>query len=195
MQPVVILGSGPSLDGFDYSTLTGFRVIAVNDAGIRQYPAAHTLISTDLGWWQRVSDEDLRRFEGARIICTDMPMDKVCRDERIEYYRRERKPGISGAARTLHGMYSGVHAAINLAVHDRAQKIVLLGVDLKPEGTRKYTYGGEITPRTLRQFENMRGAISSTAPFLRALHIDVINGSPDSALTCWPRCRPEECFA
>ena len=194
---VYILGSGMSLDGFDYKKLDGRRVIAVNDAGLRQYPQAHTLISTDAGWWRRRSGE-LGAFRGDRIICTEPEVVSGVHDERLVIMRRLRQFGLSDETGILHGIFTGVHAAINLAAHELARRIVLLGVDLRADdvGGRKYTYPGEerTTIRTDRQFEQMRRALESCALPLARKGISVLNASPISALTCWPLCAPHEAF-
>lgn len=188
-ETVYLLGSGPSLDGFDYSLLEGRRVIAVNNAGLCQYRRADVLISTDMRWWQE-SAHKLHLFHGDTLISTEgagIP------DPRIRVMARRRKSGLSFERHILHGIYTGMHAAINLAVHFGAARIVLLGVDLRGAGERKYTYGGQITPRTARQFANMKAALESTAPALKGKNIDVVNASPDSALEIWPRCPPQAC--
>lgn len=196
---VVILGSGPSLDGFDYGLLSGRSVIAVNDAGLLQYPESGTLISTDLWWWMSViaGQRSLALSRAAEILCTEENCYAEVRsvDARVRYVRRVRKAGLSDQPSCLHGIYTGAHAALNHAFLNGAQRIVLLGVDLKPAGARKYTYGGDVTPRTARQFVNMMAVLESCAVPLAQAGVKVVNGSPDSALTCWPRMRPEEALA
>jgi len=186
-----ILASGPSLDGFDYTRLAGKNVIAINDAAFYQFAAAPILISTDPHWWQSVArgDRKLTQWKGDTLICTEQDAAAGIYDPRMIRKNRKRIFGLSDDPAVLHGIFTGVHAAINEAVHRRATEIVLLGVDLKcgDEGERKYTYGGSTTCRTPRQFKNMIRALESCAPVLKKKKINVINASPDSALTCWRR--------
>lgn len=188
----VILASGPSLDGFNYDLLKGFYVVAINDAGLIQYPDAHTLISTDLRWWQSVYEgkRSLAQSKAKRIISTELPRSSL-QDERVIFKLRERKEGLSSNCNVLHGRFTGVHSAINLAVHEGKKAIVLLGVDLKTAGQRKYTYGGHKTIRTARQFSQMYYALKSCVDDLKARGVKVYNGSPDSALDFWPKFTPE----
>ncbi|MGB4107765.1 MAG: hypothetical protein WBK55_08225 [Alphaproteobacteria bacterium] len=185
--PVFILGSGPSLDGFDYDQLDGENVIAVNDAGFEQFSNASILISTDERWIRNNSDQ-LTLFNGELIVFTE-PCEHVI-DRRARFMTRRREFGLSQQPHALHGLFTGVQSAINLAVHLACREIVLLGIDLKPDGQRKYTYGGTVTPRTIRQFANMKRALESTVAPLKRLGIDVLNASADSALECWPRTFP-----
>lgn len=195
----IILGSGPSLDGFDYRCLDGRNVIAVNDAGLIQYPAAQTLISTDERWWMSVAQgqRSLSLSKANRIICTEIEAFSLIQaiDGRVRFVHRKRQAGISNDFSCLYGMYTGVHAALNLAVQDGAQRIALLGIDLRPSGKRKYTYGGQITERTQRQFLAMKDVLEHAAQDLARMRVSVLNGSPDSALTCWPRMTPQEAVA
>lgn len=192
----VILGSGLSLDGFDYGLLSGHNVIAVNDAGLLQYPKAQTLISTDRRWWLSVlrGERRLEQSRATRIICTESDCFAAVHsfDARLLYMMRHRRQGLSNDMNVLYGMYTTVHAAINLAVHEGARKIALLGVDLGTAEKRKYTYGGQTTLRTPFQFAAMKAALESCAPLLSRMNIKVINGSPDSALQCWRRTTPEK---
>lgn len=194
---VYILGSGLSLDGFDYDLLADKKVFAINDAGLLQYPEAHTLISTDAGWW-RSRHARLGEFRGVRLVCTEPELASMVDDRRLVLMRRVRQFGLSSEVNVLHGIFTGVHAAINLAAHELVRQIVLLGVDLFAEapGGRKYTYpaAAATTARTARQFESMRAALESCAGPLARKGIEVINASPASALECWPRCPPAAAF-
>lgn len=201
---IVILGSGPSLDGFNFIRLLGREVVAINDAGLKLCPNASTLLSTDARWWMsvRTGERSLSAFKGACIVCTDFEFMTAggISDRRLLYRARKRAMGLSPDPKTLHGVHTGVHAALNYAAHrieagESSGPIVLLGVDLKPDGARKYTYGGAVTPRTDGQFARMREALESCVKPLHKRGIAVVNGSPDSALTCWPRCSPEAALA
>lgn len=196
-EKVIILGSGPSLDGFDFRALSGRKTIAVNDAGTILYPCADVLIGTDRRWWNNLAHRwrggCVGSYLGPIMVCTEPDAAVgIEGDKRLVFMRRARLPGISRNPAILHGLYTGVHAAINLAALCGARKIVLLGVDLKPDGDRKYSYGGSVTPRTAEQFLLMRGALESCAPDLERLGIAVINGSPDSALRVWPLMSAED---
>lgn len=85
------------------------------------------------------------------------------------------------------GMNSGA-AAINLAVHFGAARIVLLGYDMGRAGSRTHFFGEH--PNGLRA-DSPYGAFiecfQSMVEPLKALGVTVINCSRQTALECFPR--------
>src|SRR5699024_2682498 len=108
--------------------------------------------------------------------------------------RMERRQGDAyGKARALQGLsedkntiHTGNSAfgAMGLAYHLRPKRIVLLGV----AGTQERRIAGGCS-RTLRHLPEL---FSSAVPQLQKRKIDVVNGSPDSRVACFPRTTPQE---
>lgn len=93
------------------------------------------------------------------------------------------RPGVLGW-----GGNSGFHA-LNLAVQFGAQRIVLVGYDMHVSAGEHW-HGRH--PRGLnnpdaRNTARWRRALDGVAPELSALGIEVLNASPTSALTAYPR--------
>ena len=108
--------------------------------------------------------------------------------------RMERRQGEAyGKARALQGLSEDKNAihtgnsafgALGLAYHLRPQRIALLGVD----GTQERRVDGGYS-RTLKHLPEL---FASAVPQLHERKIEVVNGSPDSRVMCFPRMTPQE---
>lgn len=184
---VVCLATGPSLTVADVEWVRGrARVIAVNDA-YRWAPWADALYATDVAWWLA--------HQGART-CTG---EKWSIAHPTWQGRRERFPEVTVLANTgvtgletdpsgiRHGKNSG-YAAVNLAVHYGAARIVLVGYDMgHPPGGRSHFAGhsGQLVRRS--PYADFRTTFQTIVAPVRALGIELVNCSRESALTCVPR--------
>jgi hypothetical protein len=197
-RPVAIIGGGPSLARFDFSRLQGrFTVLAVN-ASIFDLPWADAGFSIDRRaariWWPRlitevhmplvfaVPDPWLVNFAGA-------PTPNMTFIRRVQSLAFSEHPAQIAAGGT-----SGF-GALNYAVLKGAQKIVLLGFDYGPRAgvwhhnQQHYAFphrqnGGDWA-QWARNFDGV-------APGLKARGIEVLNASPASAITAFPRVSIEE---
>jgi hypothetical protein len=97
-----------------------------------------------------------------------------------------------------HGSNSG-YAAINLAFLFGAEKIILLGYDMKCEGEQRHWHarpdgwGAEYFNNVL-QHEFLPLFDFLIKP-LESAGVTVINATPNSALTCWPRMALEQALS
>lgn len=206
-QTCVVIAGGPSLGDirskvlFDFSILAETdprpKVITVNDAW-RIYPSADVFYFCDASWWNRqvavnpwafvgpysFSQMIYRGFwvTGGPTTPPDHPQIHVLGMTGQRGF--EEDPGY-----LRHGSNSG-YQAIHLAAHFGAQKIVLMGFDMKiGAGGRTHwhddsrespgAFGKTLTQSFLPHF-------SSLAEPLRRRGVQVINSTPDSALTVWP---------
>ena len=78
-------------------------------------------------------------------------------------------------------------AAINLAVHLAAGKIVLLGIDQKtqPDG-RHWHHAPHPWKSTANCWQRQQSDLPKIATDLQAINIPCVNASPGSALALWP---------
>lgn len=85
--------------------------------------------------------------------------------------------------------------ALNLAVQFGARKIILAGFDMTDDsGVHWYgrnTWSGANNP-DYTNFRKWISAFESAAPQLAALGVRVVNTSPHSALTCFPKMSLQE---
>lgn len=186
---VIVAASGPSIAAVTPEQVLsdGAVVIAVNGA-IDWLGRADYWFTLDPSQINTVRAR--HRVEGCRYVMA-LPRIARCPDGVTRLLRLEGK--LFGKARAPGGL-SRDHGAINtgnsgfgalnLAYHMRPKKILLLGVDARQE---RRVDGG--MPRSL---EHLPALFASAVPQLKSAGIEVVNGSPDSEVTCFPRMTPRE---
>lgn len=185
---VVCLGCGPSLTAADVDYCRGkATVIAVNDAH-RLAPWADVLYSSDQRWWEHY--RGVPEFKGLRFGVAPL---RPAAGWGVVVLKNTGDAGIEPLATGLRtGRNSGA-AAINLAVHLGAKRVVLLGYDMGRTNGKAHWFGEH--PEKLRaaspfgtfiaMFERMVGP-------LEQLGVEVVNCSRTTALECFPRALLEQ---
>lgn len=185
---VVCVASGPSLTAADVEYCRGkATMIVVNDSW-RLAPWADALMASDGAWWRHYNGvPDFRglkfSLEHSAGIYPDVCVLKNTGDSGIEPERTGLRTGRNSGA-----------AAINLAIHFGARRILLLGYDMGAVSeARSHWFGSH--PRGLRgdsPYSLFRQKIAEMTQPLRAAGVTVINCSRATALTCFPRQTIEE---
>jgi hypothetical protein len=177
-----LLGGGPSLRGFDASILAGHRVIAINNSW-ELAPTADALYFCDGGWWRTHGHRAAAGFKGEHIVTLS-----DIRHPAVKNIRNAGRVALSTIPHRLaHGSNSG-YQAINLAFLFGATRIVLLGYDMKVQPGRTHWHAGHgkddhTQSHVLATFAKHFPRLVEP---LRAAGVEVLNATPDSALTCWP---------
>lgn len=189
-EPAFILGGGSSLDLIDIASLRGRgRIFAVNDAGLVRAPWADVLYFADavkakwLGW----NRGELHRFEGKYVVTRmkrGVPINAglVPAGVDLKILTWKKNLALSRSPDTLSGYCSGGNA-INLAYLFGCDPIYLLGFDMR-QGRWHNRHKRPERPHLYR--ERFIPAIERMAPELGRDGVKVFNGSPGSALTCFP---------
>lgn len=199
---VAIVGSGPSMDGVQLALPSHVRVIAVNHAilhvpradmfftldargGIRRLLAArragvtyYAAVRGDYGHPQ-AAHRDLRAPAEPHVTFLrrmDGPLEPLrgC-------------PRLSESPFSIHGGNSA-YGALGLAYLMGARRIALFGVD----GKGGYAWG---PGAPLQDLSGLGELFASALPQLAARGAEVVVGSPDSVVDCWPRMTPAEAAA
>lgn len=187
---VVCIASGPSLTPDDVAYCRDrARVIAIKDA-VRLARWADVLYGSggDLGQWWKTYGPGLS-FAGLRYT-----MDPKA----AAYATVLRNDGTNGLCTDPGGLRTGKHsgyAAINLAVHFGAAKVVLLGYDLQPSGSRDHWFGAHDYPHPPIPYQALRELFPSIMAPLATLGVALVNASRETALDCVPRMTLEEALA
>jgi hypothetical protein len=178
---VVCLATGPSLTADDVNACRGrATVIAINDAW-RLAPWADVLYSSDRHWYPH--HDWVPEFPGRKIAMEITPHDGVL------VLQRTGETGLELAPTGLKSYKNSGGAAINLAVHLGASRILLLGYDMGATGVAHF-FGSH--PRGLRTtgkatYVLFRQLMATMVEPLRARGITVVNCTRTSALDCFPR--------
>lgn len=181
---IVCVASGPSLCVEDVEACRGrARVIAVKDA-VQLVPWADVLYGTghDTSRWWALHGPRLQAFAGARYSLD------LAASAWTNVLRMTGPRGLEAEPDGLrHGHHSG-YAAVNLAVHLGAARIVLLGYDTghSPHG-QKYFFGDRAEGQVSSPFARFIEAFTTIVQPLTDLGIEVINASRVSALTMFPQ--------
>ena len=185
-ETVVCLATGPSLTQADVDVCRGrARVIAINDA-YRLAPFADVLFAADGKWWKyhqpafsglRYSLQQDAASHGATVLANTGYM------------------GVEMDPRGLRTIKNSGGAAINLAVHLGASRVVLLGYDMAYAGHRKHFFGDH--PERLAGGAHPALFVplfQTMVEPLRDAGVSIVNCTRTTALTCFPQLPLEHVF-
>ena len=180
-QTVYVVASGESLKGFDFEQLRGKNIIVVNDV-FRYIPFAQVLVACDTGWHKR-NKHELKNFKGIKIM--------ICGKGRPgwNYFIDQGMSEDVGALRKTRN--SGFHA-LAAAIKLGADKIYLLGFDIT---WKEQPYCYDIPREKVKEYKSsMHLKDAHVRYFEWYKDFNIINASPDSAITCFPKCKLSEIF-
>lgn len=187
-ETVFIIGGGTSVTQANVDLLKGRRVIVVNTS-YRLALWADILYFADQRWWERereLPENTLKDFQGTIYTVSRLAKGRMLK--RLHRVLPE-KEGIAARPDTVTMQYTSAQAAMNIAVHKGARRIVLVGIDNRPseEDPRKLHHHEEYpwpAVRTTWDIKNKNFAYA--VPELEKLGIEVVNTSPISTLEYWP---------
>jgi hypothetical protein len=181
---IVCVGSGPSLTKADCRRLRDadppVRVIAVNDA-IDYVPWADVLFAGDASWWTRRRETPDTQLPALKFA---LQWTALAARPSVHVLNYTGQLGIEDqptAVRT--GRHSG-YAAINVAVHLGARRIILLGYDLQPSATGANHVFGDHPGREGRalNYDAWLAAYQGLTDALASRGVAVINATRKTAL-------------
>lgn len=195
---VVCLASGPSLTTEDCEYARGkATVIAINDA-VRLAPWADVLYSSDRSWWKR--QKLATDFAGVRMKVATAewkPTDKRSyphNDGGILILKNTGVTGVDFQAPGIRNLQNSGGAAINVAVHLGAKRILLLGYDMGMHKHRAHFYEPPYAPRRSPYIRYRRLMATMVEPLEKA-GITVLNCSRHTDLEAFPRAVLREVLA
>lgn len=198
-----LIGGGPSLLSMDLSLVQDKRVIGCNDAFLLG-DWVDAMVFGDYSWYQ-VYKWEVNRFQGIKMSLHECTKDK----KGWKTFKRktpgiQTEPGLCGWCKNVG------FAALNIAILFGCERVVLLGYDMKfgklnPTGkgfpdNLKWSPSeadlqdvGEVSNwhPNIKQIPSDRHAtyaqaFKNAAPKIEELGVEVVNATPDSALTCFP---------
>ena len=185
---VYIIGGGPSLKDMDLSIIHNKRVIGVNNA----YKLGSWVDCCwwgDGGWWDEHAGS-LKNFSGLKVHCCNHHAIRPGTKRVI----RGKPLGIEKRHEYISWNHSSGASAVNLAVHLGAKKIVLVGFDMKKDKDGENNWHDD--HKRLGPDWNPYDRFLSVWPHIRRdadkLKIEIINATPDSALTLFPMMNLED---
>ena len=180
-KTVAIMASGPSitLEQTEAVLLAGVPAIAINTT-YRLAPWAELLYACDHKWWRWENGApDFRGLKGTQ--------DKSAALEFGLYYiRGDDQPGLSATPGLIHTGGNSGFQALNLAALLGARRILLLGYDMKIAANGASHWHGDHPDGIRSGYKNWLPVFARAVPDLARAGLEVINCTPDSALTCFP---------
>ena len=181
----IIIASGPSLTRKDCDALRGIgKTIVVNNA-VFYVPWADILYAGDGNWW-KVYGKDVGWFKGERVTHQE--------------YKNTRKFNGDHRFRRF-GSNSG-HQAFQYAVHMGARRIALIGFDHQHTGGRAHYHADHKRDNEVDGQLILLGnaactdywvkVMQASAQDAKAMGLEVVNLSRETALDCFPRMTVEE---
>lgn len=197
-KPLAIVGSGASLKGFDFASLRipGIRVLAVKEK-VFDLPFADAVFGLDRPWINRQADK-LRELRGPEIWLAPTGAERgehVALIDGAKYLKLARFEGFSDDPTVIQSGGNSGFGAANLAYLKRAKRIVLFGFDYteahghhdKPEQYHWYQAG-----RNARYWQSWGSNFDACRPQLAKAGIEIVNASPISTVTAFPKVTIEQ---
>jgi len=190
-----IIGGGESLKGFDFSILSGEKVIAVNRA-FETWPDSDIWYAMDVGLYNKIRDgffdkaektdvyAKWKAFKGLKVyLC---PLNPYKFNDKVYFVRRLNEQEVSSDL--SRGIYAGNNSgfgALMLAIALGASPIFLLGFDFKITATTHYHsgYPGQDKEQLRSKLETFRKKFDTFPNWPK--NISIVNLNPDSALECF----------
>lgn len=195
-EDVFVVGSGPSLRGFDFERLKGRTTIGLNHAICGFDPTYHLWCDTEL--WKEFREFNLP--ETTTIVCPNykyIPWEQAAWAEQLRLFqpapRLERFVSLS----ELYIASTSAVTAIQLAWKLGAKRVFLLGIDGKPSSLGEpYFYRQDRTAH--HPYQQWNADIIQLAMLFVNWGIydqpfpgtGVFNLNPDSAITAWEKVDP-----
>jgi hypothetical protein len=140
--------------------------------------------------WYFDNREQLTHFPGLKVSCSPVLKDKKYKTENVKMMGRDSKGrGISDNPETVSWNSNSGAAAISLAVHTGANRIILLGFDmtLSTDGNQHwhqlYKPAGDRRNAKKLPFGRHMIGFEMIAKDAKRKRVKIINASPDSAIT------------
>lgn len=172
------------------SPIHGERVLAVNQA----FRLGHWVDACFFGdrQWYRWNAQRLAHWGGLLMTCVTQVIQTGPASKRVKYLGRGRTYGLDERPDMVTWNKNSGAAAINLAYHFGAARIVLVGFDGEAEGThkKKRHHFHDDYPDMGPKF-NPYGRWSKTFNRIQLsaerLGVEIINSNPDSAIMAFPK--------
>ena len=199
MRTVVCIGTGPSLapEQIVAARDKGFTLYACNNA-IFMAPDARVLYAVNLAWWDHYFDQ-LAEFPCSRWTTNKEAAHKYG----LNWIAEKNERGLSTNPMVVHHGHGSGYTMVNLAFLQGAERIILLGYDLKyaPDydgrsrqvGSSPRHYFGEY-PSSMQHWPSVQvkdGIHVELLDLYRSVAeqgaVEIINATPGSAIDCFPR--------
>lgn len=189
-RPCVIVASGPSAGEAPIAQAQGRAYVLTINNSWALAPWADALYASDLAWWQ--ANGGVSQFRGLKV-CRHPEAPNIFPD--VRFVRMARCNGrwrdemVLDEPYTIGAGGNSGFQALNLAVRFGAKVIILVGYDMRVDrGTHWHgNHEGGLNNPDAPLVAIWREHLDKAAPSLANASVTVINTSPVSALTAYPK--------
>ena len=188
-QACAIVASGPSTKQVNVGALEGrIHTVAIKE-NHEVCPWADVVYGCDRAFWR--NNGGLPDFKGLKIAYQS-DLVRAIRIDTAQHRLLTAEPGLIGS-----GKNSGFQA-LNLAVQFGAVRILLIGFDMSAEhGVHWFGRSqgaGRVQPGEWN-FRDWRKAFETAAGQMQSLGVQILNASPLTSLTCFPKVTVEDALS
>lgn len=189
-ETVAIIASGPSLTSDQVAAIElahragKCKVIAVNN-NILKAPFSDVMYARDWDWWVGYAGQ-WKAFTGEKW--TGDRRASVQFD--LKYVPERKGRGLCRSRGRIHSGKNSGHQAMGLAYWFGVSRMLLVGFDMQSTNGETHWFGkhkGDLNNPTQGGMKAWRGYMEDLANDLETEHIEVINCSKQTALTCFKR--------
>lgn len=187
---------GPSTYSPFLSPIHGKHVIAINNAYLIG-SWIDVMFFGDCKWYPANADA-LSKFPGLKLTsCARFKKPhEICNGIRFLAWDHEKGFGISTKPDMVAWNLNSGAASVSIAHHLGVKRIILLGFDMKLDEKKKShwhgAYGTSKNPKMVPHFQKQMFGFEFIARDAQSLGIEIINASPDSAITHFPKITVKE---
>lgn len=195
-KDVFIVGGGNSLQNFNFDLLKDKCVITINRSFIH-VPFAQVLYFSDYRFYMWASGkmgddneliDNFKKYKGKIYTISN----KISNDERISVLINSGKTGFDTINGKLkHGGNSG-YAAINLAYHLGAKRIILMGYDMKKLKGKLHFHNGYISKQNELVYKRFVAPYELLSKMTTDLGLPIYNTSLESDLPYFQKVKLEK---
>ena len=179
---MLCIASGPSLTAEDIESCRGKvdGAIAVNDS-YRLCPWATALYAADECWWGW--KKGAPDFHGLKYSLQK----GAAKWPGVQVLRNTGDRGLETDPTGLRTGRNSGYQALNLAVHMGAKRVLLLGYQLALGPKGESHWHGDHPRKVHSPYQSFIEKFNELPPLLEKLGVEVVNCTPVTALTCFPR--------
>jgi len=192
-----IIGGGASLRSFDWELIRGKHTVGCNGAFSLGHEICQFCVFADIKWWEEVGEEGLAEYGGLAVACS--PRFHSNTNPWLQKVKRSHRKKL---ATDCFGWFGNTGAlAINLALILGAQRLLLLGFDMKldekAEAKKRANWhdlryeaeNPQVYSKFAKQFDPLAVSLPKVFPGR-----EIINVTNDSNLETFPKVSLAEHF-
>ncbi len=147
--------------------------------------------------WYKWNAQRLERWGGLLVTCVTQRLNTGLVRDRILYLGRSRIHGLDKNPNMVAWNKNSGAAAVNLAFHLGASRVVLVGFDMAPDGNHKkkrhhfHSDYPDMGPK-FNPYGRFRKCFDRIQVDAEKLGLEIINANLDSAIECFPKVPLEE---